>query len=358
MLKYRIKNLADVKKGILWLHDIIGVDDNTSAEVARALNEMESNGVKKFTVHINSPGGLVFDGLAIYNMLAERDAEIIVDGVAASIASVIACAGKSVKMYKNAFFMIHNPWTFNAGDANYMRKLADQMDQVKASIMQAYEDHTGLSADALTEFMDQTTWFNAEQSLNYGFATEIIDSKSAVDTAKLKNQIINLIQGDDPMRDILIKMLNLDKNATDKDIENALTALKANADQVDDLVGQVAELQSKIDSGAGSGSGDIAQLTQAITGLQNTVNQLQADARKKEAEGLVSRAISDGKIFPAQKDVYLAQAEKDPQAFAATLKDMPQLFDPKHTFDLDTPPAEPVSQVDKFKNAMRQKALA
>lgn len=361
MLRFRIHNHADVRKGIIWLHDIIGVEDNTSAEVARVLNQMESNGVSKFEVHINSPGGLVFDGLAIYNMLRERDTDIIIDGIAASIASVIACAGQNVKMYKNTFFMIHNPWTFAAGDAEYMRKLSDQLDQIRESITQAYADRTGLNAETLTDMMDEESYINAEDSLELGFCTEIIDKKSSVDTEKIKNQFLNLIKGDDPMREFLIQLLALAATATDTDIQNALKALKSNADQVDDLVAQVAELQSKIESGGDSGSGsggtEIDALKASIESLTTVVNDLSKENRRIKAQAAVDQAISEGKIFPAQREDYMATAEADPQAFLARVEKMPVLFDPQNKIDFGDGDDDdaPMSKTEKFKAAMRKK---
>jgi HK97 family phage major capsid protein/ATP-dependent Clp endopeptidase proteolytic subunit ClpP len=139
--------------------------------------ELKALGAKKrITVCINSPGGSVFEGLAIYNQLEMHKAEIVVriDGLAGSIASVIAMAGDTVLMPENAMMFIHDPWSMVAGDAEDMRKAADALDKIKLSILSAYRKKTGLSDDELARMMTEETWMLAEEALDKGFCDELI----------------------------------------------------------------------------------------------------------------------------------------------------------------------------------------
>lgn len=149
-------------------------------------------GLNQITVRINSPGGSVFDGTAIYNLLKNHSATIKVkiDGLAASMASVIAMAGDSIEMPENAIMMIHNPWMFAGGDAAELRKSADVLDKIKASILSAYTSKTGLSEDELSAMMDAETWLTGAEAKKLGFADDLtpaVDVAAAFDLSKFKN---------------------------------------------------------------------------------------------------------------------------------------------------------------------------
>ena len=130
-------------------------------------------------IRINSPGGSVFDGIAIYNLLKSRGVKTIVDGVAASIASIIFLAGDEREMSEGSVLMIHNPWTFSGGDAEQLRKEADVLDSLKASLMDIYTSKTGLEESELSALMDAETWFSAEEAIEKGFATSKTDQKAS-----------------------------------------------------------------------------------------------------------------------------------------------------------------------------------
>lgn len=126
------------------------------------------------TVRINSGGGDVFHGFAIYNLLKQHDGKITIkiDGLAASSASVIAMAGDDIQMGEASMLMIHNPWTIALGDSADMIKTAERLDQVKASILNVYALNTSLSVEELTVMMDEETWFTADEAISNGFASE------------------------------------------------------------------------------------------------------------------------------------------------------------------------------------------
>jgi ATP-dependent Clp endopeptidase proteolytic subunit ClpP len=132
---------------------------------------------KTIKLSINSPGGSVFDGMAIRNMLAavgdKLDVEVI--GLAASIASIIALAGRSLKIAEGAYLMIHNPWSFAAGDAVDLRKTADVLDMMKTDFVAIYGKKTGLTDDEISDMMDAETWMSSADAVDKGFADGEVD---------------------------------------------------------------------------------------------------------------------------------------------------------------------------------------
>lgn len=128
------------------------------------------------TLWINSPGGDVFAAAQIYNMLMDYkgDVHVVIDGLAASAASVIAMAGTTVSMSPVAMLMIHNPWTVAQGEAKDMQKVIEMLGEIKESIINAYELRTGLSRTKLSHLMDSESWFNAKKAVDLGFADKIL----------------------------------------------------------------------------------------------------------------------------------------------------------------------------------------
>lgn len=132
-------------------------------------------------VWINSPGGDVFAAAQIYNMLMDypHNVTVKIDGLAASAASVIAMAGTEVQMSPVAMMMIHNPMTVAIGDSAEMQKAIAMLDEVKESIMNAYEIKTGLTRTKISHLMDAESWFNAKKAVELGFADKILFSDDA-----------------------------------------------------------------------------------------------------------------------------------------------------------------------------------
>ncbi len=173
------------------------------------------------TCYINSNGGDVFAGQAIRSMIARKQCKkkiAHVDGLAASIASVILTGFDEVVMPKNAMQMIHNPWTIAMGNASDMRKMADDLDKIGESLIAAYKEKSGLEDEKIKEIMDNETWLTAEECVVLGFADKIEESKQVaasldgaffvinnqkMDLSKYKNApkfIINS-KGEEPIED-------------------------------------------------------------------------------------------------------------------------------------------------------------
>ena len=149
-------------------------DEITPAAFREELNA----GSGPITVWINSPGGDVFAASEIYTMLKEYPGKVTVkiDALAASAASVIAMAGDIVAMAPTAMMMIHNPATIAFGDAKEMAQTIEILNEIKESIINAYELKTGLSRAKISRLMDEETWMNARKAKEEGFADEIMYS--------------------------------------------------------------------------------------------------------------------------------------------------------------------------------------
>ncbi len=174
----------------LFLNGEISDETWYGDEVTPKLFKDELNsGEGDITVWINSPGGDVFAAAQIYNMLRDYKGSVTVkiDGLAASAASVIAVAGDTVLMSPVAMMMIHNPATLAIGNAKEMERAIGMLNEVKESILNAYEDKTGLKRSKLSKMMDDETWFNAKKAVELGFADKILfaeDSEAKKDEDK------------------------------------------------------------------------------------------------------------------------------------------------------------------------------
>ncbi len=167
----------------LWIYDVIGQDWFGDGVTATQIKDdlKKAGNVKSIVVHLNSPGGDVFDGVTIYNLLSANKARVTVEveGLAASAASVIAMAGDDIRMAENAMLMIHNPWGMAVGEAEDMRKTADTLEKIGGSLVQTYASRTGQSESQIQEWMRDETWFSAAEAREFNFATDVIESKKA-----------------------------------------------------------------------------------------------------------------------------------------------------------------------------------
>ena len=183
---WKWKNLDEAAERVLELNGTIAEESWFDDDITpRMFKEELISGNGPVTVWINSPGGDCIAASQIYSMLMDYKGDITVkiDGIAASAASVIAMAGTKVLMSPTALMMIHNPSTTAFGDHRDMAKAIDLLDEVKESIINAYEIKTGKSRAVLSHMMDQETWMNANKAIELGFADGILeDSKKAVTT--------------------------------------------------------------------------------------------------------------------------------------------------------------------------------
>lgn len=173
-------------KGELLLYGVIG-DWWDGLDAMTIVREVEALNDGPLSVRIHSEGGFITEGLAIYNALAnsERRVEVTIDGIALSMASVIAMAGDVVRIPANAFIMIHKPSGPSLGEADDHRRTADVYDQFEDTLANIYATKTGLDKDTLKAMMAAETWLNGEQAVELGFADELIEPVQAVAQADL-----------------------------------------------------------------------------------------------------------------------------------------------------------------------------
>ena len=167
------------------IYDEIGFWGVTAQSFSKDLKALGNN-LKQINLHIHSPGGDVFDGIAIYNLLKNHPANVTVyiDGLAASMASVIAMAGNEVIMPENAMMMIHKPWGIQGGDAEDMRKYADLLDKVENTLIPAYANKTGKTPEELAEMLSAETWLNGKECVEQGFADKLAEPLVAMASIK------------------------------------------------------------------------------------------------------------------------------------------------------------------------------
>jgi ATP-dependent Clp protease protease subunit len=178
---YALEKTAD-NETTVTLYDEIGAFGAGSKEFLADLGKLSGQHIH---LRINSPGGSVIEGTAIYNALRRHEGGLTVhiDAMAASMASVIAMAGQPVYMADNALLMIHNPWTVSMGESKDLRKEADLLDKLKVNLRNAYVRKTGINAEEIGAMMDAETWLDAVEAVALGFADAIEEGVAAAATA-------------------------------------------------------------------------------------------------------------------------------------------------------------------------------
>lgn len=169
---------AKAKEAEVWIYEEIGAGWFGGISAKQFADELNKLGkIENIKVRINSPGGDVFDGLAIHNVLKQNQARVTVyvDGLAASIASVIAMAGDEIIMAENAMMMIHDPWTIAMGSATDMRETADRLEKVGGQIVGTYSKKTGKDEKEIADLMAAETWMTANEALDMGFANSLAE---------------------------------------------------------------------------------------------------------------------------------------------------------------------------------------
>ena len=182
--------------------------DVSSYTLSKELKELDAE-VKTINVHINSYGGEVAEGLAIYNMLRNHNAKVVTycDGFACSIASVIFMAGDERIMNNASLLMIHNAWMYTVGNAEQLRKDADDLEKITQASIEAYKSHISITEDELKELLDNETWLSPADALEKGFATSIVGeaatNKAAASARKSLFALIRQKQEEQPLTPVL-----------------------------------------------------------------------------------------------------------------------------------------------------------
>lgn len=205
-----IKLLEDVKLKVeaknathatMELYGTVGGDffdeGVTAKDVVKSLKDLPST-IKTLDLHINSPGGSVFEGMAIYNRLKtygeKVDITVHIDGLSASIASIIMLAGKKIKMGETGFVMIHKPWSYAVGNADDLEKTVTLLDDIENQMLNLYVKRTGLSRVEIKDMLAKETWMDSTQAKDLGFIDEVsfeeqMIAASCLDKAKWLSKV-------------------------------------------------------------------------------------------------------------------------------------------------------------------------
>lgn len=211
-------NIAAKKDGPIEidLYDEIGFWGVRAKDFRSRLRDA---GDSDILLRINSPGGDVFDGIAIYNDLLAHKGKVRVEvtGLAASIASIIAMAGNERAVADNAMVMIHNAWTIALGNKNDFRETADLLDKIDENLARTYASATGQGIKSIKKMMDDESWFNGNEAVENGFATELLgasdlDAQAKFDLSVFENVPKALCWPDD----------TFDAQESEEDIEKLL----------------------------------------------------------------------------------------------------------------------------------------
>jgi ATP-dependent protease ClpP protease subunit len=188
-----VRAADEEKERTISVYDVIGYDYWTGDGVTakRIAGALRSLGKGPVTVNVNSPGGDLFEGLAIYNLLREHDGEVTVKvlGLAASAASVVAMAGDKVQIARAGFFMVHNGWVIAMGNRHDLREVGDWLEPFDAAMADIYAARSGGEAKAMAKLMDAETWLGGSAAIEKGFADELLPSDQTGDSDKTKASV-------------------------------------------------------------------------------------------------------------------------------------------------------------------------
>lgn len=198
---WQIKNDSEQ---ILFLNGTIAEESWFDDDVTPRLFKSElENHQGDITVWINSPGGDCIAAAQIYNMLMAHKGEVVIkiDGIAASAASVIAMAGTKVLMSPVSMLMIHNPMTVAFGNKDQMKQAIAMLDEVKESIMNAYEIKTGMPRQKISNMMDGETWMNVHKAIELGFCDGVLERNSVDIDAPVISNLFSKVVVENSLRD-------------------------------------------------------------------------------------------------------------------------------------------------------------
>lgn len=304
---YSIKNAAGNAAAEVFIHDEIGIFGITAKAF---IDEVRAMKPQALTVRLNSVGGSVFDGLAIYNFLKGLpDVTVKIDGLAASMGSVIAMAGKRIEMAANGFIMIHNPSSWVDGEAADMRETADLLDKIRDSLITTYTARTGKDYETVKGWMDAETWFNAEEAQANGFIDGITEelamaASAAVSrfahppaalTAKLEATTATTATATATAGEPVIITISGD---------NAVASTDTRKETMQNIINSLVEAKvlASAEVAEDSLAATITAAFAALTAERDALRAQVLEHAKTEATRLVEAAIAEGRIVADKKD--------------------------------------------------------
>ncbi len=331
---FNIQGKATDAVAEVYIFDEIGAYGITAQDFISEMKEYKDTPVN---LRINCIGGDVFDGMAMYNIIKKREAKTTayIEGIAASMGSVIALAADEVVMAENSLFMIHNAWGGAMGEAEDMRKTASILEKISGEIANIYERKTRLSLNRIVEMMDKETWLNAQEAYELGFIDLISDSikvAAKYDVSKFKNitteqihnklninvnnkkmteelknwfnnkvdEIVNSVKGADNKSEDVVTEVNV-MLSDNEEISNKLSSFEAS---VTDLNGKIVSLEEELTSTKGENE----TLSTEIERLNALLNKADAKGTEVVTEG--DPAVVENKTVDANVNFYNAMADR------------------------------------------------
>jgi ATP-dependent Clp endopeptidase proteolytic subunit ClpP len=331
---YNIQGKATDAVAEIYIFDEIGAYGITAQDFIAEMKEYKDTPVN---LRINCIGGDVFDGMAMYNIIKKREAKTTayIEGIAASMGSVIALAADEVIMAENSLFMIHNAWGGAMGGAEDMRKTASVLEKISNEIANIYKRKTRLSLDRITDMMDEETWLNAEEAYELGFVDSISDSikvAAKYDVSKFKNitteqihnklninvnnkkmteelknwfnnkvdEIVNSVKGAENTSEDVVTEVNV-MLSDNEEISNKLSSFEAS---VTDLNSKIVSLEEDLTSAKGENE----TLSTEIERLNALLNKADAKGTEVVTEG--DPAVVENKTVDGNASFYNALADR------------------------------------------------
>ena len=332
---YSINNKA-AKAADIYIFDEIG---NYGVTAKQFISDIKNLKGKPINLRINSLGGDVFDGMAMYNVIKRREAKttVFIEGIAASIATIIALGADKIVMAENSLFMIHNAWGGTMGDAKDMKKTAETLEKISAELTDIYSKKTGLSNKVIKGMMDEETWLNAEEAYDLGFVDVISDSikvAAKYDVSKFKNitqeEIQNKLSINIKNRKMTNDLKEWFNNKVDEIVATVKGTAKVSKDVVEDvevtvnladndeIKNKISEFETKnielsnkislLEEELVSSKGANETLTTEIEALNAKINK--ADAKGTEIKTDGDPAVVENKKEDANAGFYNAMAER------------------------------------------------
>lgn len=270
------------------------------------IKTLESQGYKKVNLHVHSEGGEVFEGVAIFNAIVNSKMEFhaYVDGIAASMASIIVLACKKVFMAKNTFMMIHAPSGGASGSAKDLRKYADLLEKVETTLLDHYVSKTGKDKAYISKWMDGDNWFTTQEALTEGLIDGIVDEKVNKDRPQNYKELTPAAAYDYFITALLTDTqppVNIQNSMDKKLLITALGINSINADMADSDI--IAGLKTHIDAQASrvaaletQAKNDerlIAELNEQVTAANKAAIKSYLDAAEKESKKITAAQRAD-----------------------------------------------------------------
>ena len=268
---YKIENKADENEATVYIYDEIGWFGIMAETFVK---EMEAIKAKTVHVRLNTPGGDVFDGTAIANAIKQHKSKTIIhiDGLAASIGSIIALAGDEIHMAENAFFMFHEAWSFVIGNASNMRDEADLLDKIDGVLAKTYAKKTGKEVNEIKDLMSAETWLTAEEALEMGMIDSIEEDEK---DEKAKANLFDLSVFNNVPEKLKFNEESQKEDLTVRDAEKALRDVGFSRNRSKEIIAKGFQDECEAQSGA---------VNQNEREVQNDDSNSQRDAENGETE--------------------------------------------------------------------------